>query len=231
MTAASTFVLTHSPLVGPTTWTGAGCALVARGRVAVVPSMLGFADDRVPHWTGFVDRLVAACRQVSGPLTLVAHSGAGLMLPAAVDLLGGRVTGVVFADAALPPVATSIEVAPSWLRDHVRPLAVDGVLPPWSAWWGADVMSDLVPDAGLRAAIEAEMPYLPLAYLEQVVTVPNGWSDGISCAYLWCSDGYSAEAMQATERGWRVARLPGTHLHAATHPVEFALALSEIATG
>ena len=47
--------------------------------------------------------------------------------------------------------------------EQLRALASDGVLAPWSAWFGEDAMSDLVPDERVRAALEAEMPRLPLS--------------------------------------------------------------------
>ena len=178
MATPSTFVLVHSPLVGPKTWEGVAAQLADRDRVAVVPSMLGFADGGPPYWPSFVEGLVRSCERIDGPLTLVAHSGAGPLLPAAVGRLGGRVGSVVFADAALPPLAGSVELAPRWLREQLEALAVDGLLPPWSDWWGPDAMATLLPDERLRADLTSELPRLPLDYFEQTVDVPDGWSVG-----------------------------------------------------
>ena len=222
MAAPSTFVLVHSPLVGPKTWEGVAAQLADRHRVAVVPSMLGFADGGPPYWPSFVEGLVRSCERIDGPLTLVAHSGAGPLLPAAVGRLGGRVGSVVFADAALPPLAGSVELAPRWLREQLEALAVDGLLPPWSDWWGPDAMATLLPDERLRADLTSELPRLPLDYFEQTVDVPDGWSAGLMCVYLWFSEGYAEEAAEAEAHGWRVGHLPGGHLHAVTSPAEVA---------
>jgi hypothetical protein len=228
MVTASTFVLVHSPLVGPKTWAGVAVQLADRDRVAVVPSMLGFADDGPPYWPSFVERLVRSCERIDGPLTLVAHSGAGLLLPVAVGRLGGRVESLVFADAALAPLSGSVEPGPPWLCDQLRTLAVDGLLPPWSDWWGPDAMATLLPDERVRADLTSELPRLPLDYFEQTVDVPDGWSSGLTCVYLRFSEGYDVEAAEAEARGWRVEHLPGSHLLAVTSPADVAEELLSI---
>jgi hypothetical protein len=44
------FVLAHSPLVGPATWSLVVRELERRGRDAAVPSLLGIADAPSPQW-------------------------------------------------------------------------------------------------------------------------------------------------------------------------------------
>ena len=46
------FVLVHSPLVGPTSWLPVARELERRGRVAVVPLLLGVAEAPEPRWRG-----------------------------------------------------------------------------------------------------------------------------------------------------------------------------------
>jgi hypothetical protein len=48
-------------------------------------------------------------------------------------------------------------------------------------------MRRLVPDEGLRAMLEREMPSIPLAYLERSIPSPAGW-DRVPCAYHRLSD-------------------------------------------
>ncbi len=222
MSTPRTFVLVHSPLIGPATWHGVAVELTERGHRAAVPSMLGFETDGRPYWPGFVDRLVASCAAIDGPLTLVAHSGSGPLIPISIDRLGERVEAVIFAEASLAPEHGVAELAPEWLRRHLGSLAVEGTLPPWSAWWGADVMTTMIPDARLRAELEADLPSLPVDYFDQTVPVPDGWSSRVRCAYLWFSDVYEEEAADARARGWSVERLPGTHLHVVTGPAAVA---------
>jgi len=65
--------------------------------------------------------------------------------------------------------------------EQLRATATDGVLAPWSSWFGADAMRELVPDEQLRAELEAEMPRLPLSYFEATVPLPNDWAHRRPC--------------------------------------------------
>ena len=56
----------------------------------------------------------------------------------------------VFVDAGLPTDG------PDPFLDRLRDIAEDGLLPPWSTWFGPDVMATLVPDPTRRAEIEAD---------------------------------------------------------------------------
>jgi hypothetical protein len=116
--------------------------------------------------------------------------------------------------------------------DDLRALAVDGVLPPWSSWFGRNTMRELVPDEGLRRHLEDEMPQMPQSYFEAAVPVPDGW-DSLPCAYLLLSrEPYGDSAAEARRRGWPVAEVPGLgHLAAASHPVVVSDALLELERG
>jgi hypothetical protein len=201
----ATFALVHSPLVGPTTWVPAARALEARGRRAVVP-----------RWP-VAESLLAA--DVSGPLVLVGHSGAGRWLPligSALADAGTPVAAYVFADATLPG-----ETFPSALVDPLDDGT--GTLPPWPQWWPEGTMEALVPDADLRAAVEAECEPVDRATLDGVPPVPPQWPDA-PCAYL--SFTYEPEAQQAERDGWPCARVPDAlHLHQLVAPGDVADAL------
>jgi hypothetical protein len=82
------------------------------------------------------------------------------------------------------------------LLEQLRSLSVDGVLPPWSTWFGKEVMRELVPDDALRSLLAQEMPSLPLDFLEQSIPSPIGW-DRLPCAYLLLSDAYREAAAEA----------------------------------
>jgi hypothetical protein len=221
------FVLVHSPLVGPSTWRWVAASMRAAGHDAVVPSMLGFESSGRPYWPAFVQTLTDAC-EGDDPLVLVAHSGAGPLLPAAIATLGDRVDRVVFAEASLPPVDGQAELAPTWLLDHLRPLSSDGLLPPWSQWWGDGAMATLVPDPARRALLAAELPTLPFDYLEQAVPVAAGWAHRVAPSVLWFSDIFEPDATDAAGRGWRVRRINGGHLHMAVDPDEVATAIVDL---
>src|SRR5215218_1677198 len=181
------FVLIHSPLVGPTTWSPVARELERRGREAVVPALLGVADAEAPQWRQVPEAVRAATAKASTPIVLVGHSGGGLLLPTIADHLTAEVAALVFVDSFLPPASGSLRLALPGLMDQLRALATDGVLPPWSRWFGEDAMRELVPDNRLRRALEDEMPRLPLSYFDATVPVVDGW-DACPCAYILLTD-------------------------------------------
>lgn len=217
--AETTFVLIHSPLVGPRTWELVAHELRRQGRETAVPSLLGVADAPVPQWRHCVAAVRAATEDIGGPVVLVGHSGAGPLMPAITDAIHGNVAALIFVDAMLPPASGHAQLAPSESLPQLRALASDGLLPPWSAWLSESAMRELVPDDGLRATLEREMPRLPLSYFEAPVPVSAGWRER-GCAYLLLShDQYGQPAAEARSYGWPVAELPGAdHLTLVTDP-------------
>jgi pimeloyl-ACP methyl ester carboxylesterase len=222
------FVLIHSPLVGPTTWSPLAEELERRGREAVVPSLLGVADAPPPQWR-HVPEAVRAATRAGGPAVLVGHSGSGLLLPVIADALRGEVDALIFVDSFLPPASGSLALAPPESIEQLRALASDRLLPPWSSWFGEGAMRELVPDESLRAALGAEMPRLPLSYFEASVPLPAGWG-ARPCGYLlFTAEAYGPSAAEARDRGWRVAEVQGVqHLAMATHPVAATDALLDL---
>ena len=106
MTDAATTVLVHSPLTTSAVWGGLPDVLRGRGHDVAVVDVRD--DDSPPYAAGFVARAALQVRAAAadGPVLLVAHSGAGYLLP----LLGSarraaraRVVGYLFLDAGLPP--------------------------------------------------------------------------------------------------------------------------------
>lgn len=227
---ASTLVLVHSPLVGPTSWLPAARELERRGRAVVVPSLLGVAGATEPQWRHVTDAVRAATSHLHEPIVLAGHSGAGLLLPVIADAVRNEVAALVFVDSFLPPPAGQLELGPPEFMDELRARATDGVLLRWSRWFGADAMRELVPDERLRAELEAEMPHLPLSYFEATVPMPDGWASRHPCAYLLLSpDPYGPSADEARTNGWPVIAIPGAeHLAIATHPVPVTEAMLDL---
>jgi hypothetical protein len=147
------FVLIHSPLVGPTTWSPVARELERREREAVVPSLLGVADAASPQRRHVPQAIRAATARILKPIVLVGHSGGGLLLPTIADSLTVELAALVFVDSFLPPAGGSVPLAPPGFIDKLRALASDGVLPRWSSWFGEDAWRELVPDQRLRAAL------------------------------------------------------------------------------
>ncbi|MGI5270579.1 alpha/beta hydrolase [Nonomuraea sp. CA-218870] len=213
-----TFVLVHSPSLGPSTWAPVAAALERRGHPAVVPDLTGVAEGGPPHWPRVVEA-VRAATPAQGPIVLAAHSNAGLFVPVVKEGLGDRVVACVFADAHLPPERGLVKPGQDGFLPFLRELAGEsGVLPRWTDWWSEeDVAPMLPPDPALRDRVVAEQPRLPLGFYTDPVPVPAGW-DAVRCSCLWFGPPYDTVAEQARQRGWPVLRVPGRHLHHLTDP-------------
>jgi len=228
------YVLVHSPLVGPATWDPVAAELRRHGHPVVVPGLTPAAYLRPPYLRAATMEAVGAVRG-SGhagedAVVLAGHSGAGPRLPTialALTNAGFPVVATIFVDAGLPlDGRTPREAAPPAFTDLLRDLAgADGRLPPWSQWWGPDALAELIPDDGVRARIEAELTTVPAALFDEPVPTPPGWR-GEACAYVCFT--YEDEAAAAEQRGWPTRRLGGHHLHLVTHPAEVATALVDL---
>jgi hypothetical protein len=217
------FVLVHSPVTGPSTWRWVADELVARGHQVTVPSVPPAATAL--GWSAFVGAVGALAAGLDRPV-LVGHSGAGPLLPRIATRLRAR--ALVFVDAGVPPEAGETSPAPADFLEFLQGLANDGVLPPWSEWFGPDGMREQIPDARKREIVSAELPTLPLSYFQARVPVPAGWTS-TRCGYVLLSDAYAEEASKAAASGWPVVRLPGAHLDIVTHPAVIADAILSVA--
>jgi pimeloyl-ACP methyl ester carboxylesterase len=227
---AASFVLIHSPSVGPRTWQPVAHRLAELGWEAAVPSLLQVAEEGPPYWPRVVDAVRAAlgtARQGQG-VVLVAHSNAGLFIPVIAAALPGQVLGCIFVDAAVPPSSGAAPVAPPELLALLRGKASGGLLPRWTDWWDEEEVAPLFPDRQTRQAVTEEQSRLPLSYYEASVPVPPGW-DAQPCAYLLFGSPYAEMATEARGRGWIVKQLPGEHLHQLVDPGGVARSLLAIA--
>jgi hypothetical protein len=215
------FALIHSPFVGPSCWRPAATALTEAGASAVAVDYGGVSG---PDWYGAAaDRIGAAL--APQPAILVLHSGAGGLAGAITRRV--RPAALIYTDAILPhPGASWADGAPA-LAAHLRGLAVDGLLPPWNTWFAADPAARLIADESIRQAFTAQLPRVPLAFLD--APAPPGDAAGIPTAYLQLSAGYADEAAAAKRRGWTVRAEPMHHLAMVTEPAKLAAILLEMA--
>ncbi|MFI9809170.1 alpha/beta hydrolase [Streptomyces sp. NPDC052301] len=217
--------------MGPSTWQPVADHLMAAGHQVRVPSLLHVSEGAPPFWPRVAEAVRDDLRQVptGNPVSLVVHSNAGLFLPVIRSALDHPVAGSVFVDAALPARSGPTPVATPELLEFLRPKAVHGRLPRWTDWWDEADVAPMFSDPTVRQTVVEEQPSLPLSYYEQYVPVPDAWDDH-PCSYLLFGPPYDDFATEAQERGWRVAHLPGAHLHQIVDPVGTARQLVELAT-
>jgi hypothetical protein len=225
---SAVFALLHSPLLGPASWSPAAEALERLGERALAPAWPRLSAVAERYYevltAGMAARLDGAGRE---PVVLVAHSGAGALVPALAARLSRPVRGVVFADAILPhPGRSWFDTAPPEMRERLRAGAQMGQLPPWDDWWPPGALERLVPDGAQRERLVAELEPLPLAYFEE--PAPSA-ELAAPAAYLQLSGSYEEEARVAGRQGWPVVRLPLNHLAVLTQPQAVAAALVSLA--
>jgi hypothetical protein len=75
------FVLIHSPLVGPTSWLPVARELERRGRVSVLPSLLGVAEAPETQSCHVPAAARVATSHLQQRVVLVGHSGAACCCP------------------------------------------------------------------------------------------------------------------------------------------------------
>lgn len=219
-----TFVLVHSPSVGPSTWEPVAERLRAAGHDAVVPSLLDVGRLGPPFWPVVAARVAARVPQTGPPVGVVLHSNAGLFAPHIAAAIPGRVGALIFVDASIPPAEGDADVVPPKFLEQLRAKARGGVLPRWTDWWTEEDLAPLFPDAQTRRRVTEEQPLLPLAYYEETIPVEPGWTR-IPCAYLLFGPPYEELADEARELGWPVVRVAGEHLHMLVDPPSVADAL------
>lgn len=220
------FVLLHSPLLGPSGWRLAAIELTRLGYAAETPAWPRLSTIGEDFYATLCDSL-AATLDAGDPAILVAHSGAGALVPALAARMTAPVAGAIFADAILPhPGRSWFDTAPSSLRDQLRAAVKAGELPPWDGWWPPGALSRLVPDAPLLEQLTVELEPIPAAYFEDRAPATSLAAPG---AYLQFSGAYEQDARAAEGYGWPVARLPLHHLAMLTQPETVAAALVSLA--
>jgi hypothetical protein len=219
------FVLAHSPLTGPAAWGRLPDVLRALGHGALVLDIR--SDDSPPYAVRYVAAAAAqiAAAEPADPLVLVAHSGAGYLLPQlgfSQRAARRAVAGYVFLDAGIPaprPSTRSDLLAaedPAMADDLGVLLATGGRFPPWTG----DDLRELIPDDTLRAEVVASLRPRGRDFFTEVLPFPTGdveWPDA-PCGLLQTSPAYAAAARSARSRGWPVLERDGGHFASCADP-------------
>jgi len=161
------------------------------------------------------------------PAVVVAHSGAGALLPSVAALAKRPLVGAILCDAILPhPGLSWFDTAPPDLAAQLRAGAEGGKLPAWDRWWPPGALERLVSDAVTRAELLEELEPIPLGYFEELAPEINLQ---VPAAYLQLSGAYAEEARFAGRHGWPVVTLPLHHLAMLTHAEAVAGAIRSLA--
>lgn len=218
-----TFVLLHSPLVGPASWRPVHDAIHLEGFQVATPRI----EDRVaPYWRSYVDSAIEALRALveeeeADEVVLVPHSGAGTLAAAIAAESPIPIAGIVFVDAALPEDGWTrlqeMETHDAEFAREIRRELEGGLRAPA---WTDELLAALIPDEDRRVALLAEVQPRGLDFFEEPIPAPSWPPSGRRphCAYLQLSSHYAAVAQEAEALGWPVGRIDAGHFHALVAP-------------
>jgi hypothetical protein len=174
-----------------------------------------------PYWEQHARSVARRLRTVaeSEAVVLVAHSGAGQLLPAIREASGRSVAAYVFVDAGIPEDGVSrldqIErEAPGVAAELRSHLEGGGRFPEWTD----QELEPIIPADGMRRGILGELRPRPLAFFTEPIPAP-GWPDA-PCGYLRLSPPYDPALKQATANGWPTRSIEAGHFHMVVEPRE-----------
>jgi hypothetical protein len=215
-----TFVLVHSPLVGPLTWSLVAGEMRQRGLDVLVPILEDSLDSKELFWKQHAQSAAQALADFAQAdfVTLVAHSGAGPLLPAIRQLLGNLVNGYVFVDAGIPrDGATRLDLMksedPEWAAQFQEYLKGGGHFPDWSF----DDLQEVIPDETLCRQMVSEIRPRGLDFFAEPIPVFDGWPDA-PCIYIQFSAPYEHLAAQARQADWPTYKMEAGHFHMLVKP-------------
>lgn len=226
MSKSPSFVLVHSPLVGPYSWRLVADALSEQGHNPIVPEVRSLEREGPPYWKRHVEAIARAVQaDGSDRVVLVGHSGAGRLLPVCGERIRAEVKAYVLADSDIPTKTESrLDAMPEETARQFRDAAEDGLLPPWPE----EVFEHEIKDDETRRQLVSELSPLPLAVYEEAIPFPQGWPDA-KCAYIRLSHRYPDAEALAGQQGWKIHRFDGDHFFMVVAPNDVASALIDIA--
>lgn len=223
------YVLIHSPLVGPLTWSRVADEIRKRGREVLVPTLEEAPGSNEPFWKQHSDSISQSLAGVHTeiPVILVGHSGAGPLLPVFRQSFPNPILAYVFVDAGIPRNGASrLDLMksedPEWADDFQQELEAGGSFPSWSM----EDLQEVIPDQTLRRRMIAELHPREMDFFTEPIPVFNGWPDA-PCVYIQFSAAYDQPAAQARETGWPVYELQAGHFHMLVDAATVAIRILE----
>ena len=216
----SIYVLIHSPLVGSLTWTLVADQMRHAGLDVYIPLLLDSSDSPEPFWKQNAESVSQALAHIprNKVFTLVAHSGAGPLLPAIRQYLPNPVNAYVFVDAGIPRDGSSrLDLMkwedPEWAEQFQKQLERGEHFPNWSL----EDLRDVIPDESLRKQMVAEIRPRGLSFFTEPIPVFGGWPDAPG-VYIRFNAPYDRPTTQARQAGWPTYELEAGHFHMLVDP-------------
>ena len=208
------YVLIHSPLVGTFTWKMVAEQMRQRGLDVLVPELKDSPDLKEPYWKQHAESFSQTLAEIpqDTSLVLVAHSGAGPLLPVLRQSIPNAVHSFVFVDAGIPHNATRLEMMKSedsnWAEEFQAYLEGGGRFPNWTS----EDLAEILPDETIREQLVANLRPRALDFFSELIPVFKGWPDA-PCAYVLFSPPYKRAEVEARQMGWKTYELEAGHFH------------------
>lgn len=212
----------HSPFVGPDTWREVADVMKGYGWSVALPSLAEAFSGNGPYLPRLAEAVWSAAA-AGEPTVLIAHGGAGALVPSALAV--ASVDAIILVDAlvAVPGSSWRLE-APAELTERLDTFVDCGLLPEWHRWFSARLLREMLPDDEVCETFIEALPRVPATFLDEIIPDAADWPPQ-RAAYLQLSDSYVEEAGKAERAGMLVAHLPSHHLAMMTMPDEVGDAL------
>lgn len=219
-----TYVLIHSPLVGPFTWQLVQQVMHEQNLQGIIPKLFDDPNSTLPYWQQHAESIAQSLVQIPSDqkIILVAHSGAGPLLPAIRQKTTHSIYAYIFVDAGIPRDGLSrldlmkLEDAP-WAEQFHQSLLQGEKFPTWSE----EDLEEIIPDSETRRKLVAEIRPRSLPFFVEPIPVQAGWPDA-PCIYIKFSAAYEWDALQAKEAGWPAYSIDVAHFHMLVDPIAVA---------
>jgi hypothetical protein len=219
-----TYVLIHSPLVGPFTWELVQQVMYEQNLRVIIPELSDDPNSTLPYWQQHAESVAQSLVQIPSDqkVILVAHSGAGPVLPAIRQKLTYPIFAYIFVDAGIPRDGLSrLDLMkledPDWAARFHQSLLQGEQFPTWSE----DDLKEILPDGETRRKLVAEIRPRSLPFFVEPIPVQAGWPDA-PCIYIKFSASYEWDAMQAKNAGWPDYEIETGHFHMLVDPIAIA---------
>jgi hypothetical protein len=186
-----------------------------RGLDVLVPRLKDSPDSKVPYWKQHAESVSQALAEIpkDTSLILVAHSGAGPLLPAVRQFVTNPIKAYVFVDAGIPrDGASRLDLMksedPKWAEQLQEQLERGKRFPNWSS----DDLRSIIPDETLRGQMITEIQPRALDFFTEPVPVFDDWPDA-PCVYIQFSGAYKKPADLARQLGWKTYEIKAGHFH------------------
>jgi len=215
-----TYALIHSPLVGPLTWQLVYHEMEKRGLEAIMPTLTDHPNSTLPYWQQHAESLAKSLIRIpqNRRIVLVAHSGAGPLLPIIRQSAAHSIGAYVFVDAGIPRNDSSrIDLMrlqdQQWAEQFHQALLQGERFP----MWNEEDLREVIPDDNLRRKMVAETNPRSLTFFTEPIPVFTGWPDA-PCAYIKFSAPYDWDFRQAKQASWLVREVNAGHFHMLVDP-------------